>query len=204
MKKKAVDIFSDWADNGKDLGMETGHSKAVNTMLEYLLRNQKTPFDFIDAGCGNGWVIRKIKKNKYSKVAIGVDGAKSMIKKAIDSDPKGKYYHTDLLGWSPIEKVDFVHSMEVLYYFMDPRSLLDHIMGYWLKPGGKFISGLDYYEENINSHTWPTNLNTNMTLLSIEEWGVLLKNCGMKNIKTFQTNTSPTFLGTLVIYGEKE
>ena len=87
---------------------------------------------------------------------------------------------------------------------MDPRSLLDHIMVSWLKPGGKFISGLDYYEENINSHTWPTNLNTNMTLLSIEEWGVLLKNCGMKNIKTFQINTSPTFLGTLVIYGEKE
>ena len=204
MKKKAIDIFSDWAENGKDLGMETGHSKAVNTMLKYLLRNQKTPFNFIDAGCGNGWVIRRIKKNKYTKVAIGVDGAKSMIKKAIDSDPKGKYYHADLLRWFPTEKVDFVQSMEVLYYFNEPKSLVDHIMTSWLKPGGKFISGLDYYEENINSHSWPTNLNTDMTLLSMKKWGELLKNCGLKNIKIFQTNTSPTFLGTLVIYGEKE
>jgi len=73
----------------------------------------------------------------------------------------------------------------------------------WLKPGGKFISGLDYYEENINSHTWPTSLNTDMTLLSMQKWGDLLKNCGLKNIKVFQTNTSSTFLGTLVIYGEK-
>ena len=204
MKKKATDIFSDWAENGKDLGMEISHSKAVNTMLKYLLRNQKKSFDFIDAGCGNGWVIRKVKKNKQCKVAIGVDGAKIMIEKAVVNDPKGKYYHTDLLKWSPSKKVDFIHSMEVLYYFNKPKTLITHMITSWLKPGGKFISGLDYYEENINSHTWPTSLNTDMTLLSMQKWGDLLKNCGLKNIKVFQTNISSTFLGTLVIYGEKE
>lgn len=204
MKRKAVDIFSDWAKTGKDLGMETGHSNAVDTMLELLLKNQKTTFDFIDAGCGNGWVIRNVKKNKHSKIVIGVDGAKNMIKKAIKTDPTGKYYHTDLLKWSPAEKVDFVHSMEVLYYFKRPKTLVNHIISSWLKPGGKFISGLDYYEENLDSHSWPTSLNTNMTLLSMEKWGELLKNCGLKNTKIFQTNSSQTFIGTLVIYGEKE
>ena len=203
MKKNAIDIFSDWAESGKDRGMELGHSKAVEMMLEDLLSKQKTPFDLIDAGCGNGWVIRKIKKNQLNKVAIGVDGASNMIKKAIEQDPKGIYYLADLLKWSPRKKVDFVHSMEVLYYFKEPKSLLSHIINTWLKPGGKFISGLDYYKENIDSHSWPISLNTEMTLLSMEKWGALLKNCGFKNIKIYQTNVSQTFIGTLVIYGEK-
>ena len=67
MKKKAIDIFSDWAESGKDRGMELGNSKAVERMLEHLLSKQMTPFDLIDAGCGNGWVIRKIKKINLTK-----------------------------------------------------------------------------------------------------------------------------------------
>jgi SAM-dependent methyltransferase len=204
MKEKATDIFSNWAKDGKDLGMETGHSKSVQTMLNLLLKNQNSPFDFIDAGCGNGWVIRKIKKNKLCKNAFGVDGAKGMIEKAFENDLDGSYFHADLLKWSPSKKVDFVHSMEVLYYFESPELLVNHIIDSWLKPGGKFISGLDYYKENRSSHTWPVKLNTYMNLLSIKKWGELLKNCDLQNTKVFQTNTSKNFPGTVVIYGEKK
>jgi hypothetical protein len=73
----------------------------------------------------------------------------------------------------------------------------------WLKPKGKIISGLDFYSENISSHSWPKALNTEMKLLSIDQWRNLLSSCGLINIETFQTNASKTFPGTLVLYGEK-
>jgi hypothetical protein len=93
--------------------------------------------------------------------------------------------------------------MEVLYYFKNPEVLIKHMVDKWLKPKGKIISGLDFYSENISSHSWPKALNTEMKLLSIDQWRNLLSSCGLINIETFQTNASKTFPGTLVLYGEK-
>ena len=36
--KKATDVFGQWAEIGKDLGMEEGHSKPVDEMLEYAIK----------------------------------------------------------------------------------------------------------------------------------------------------------------------
>ena len=35
--RKAKDVFNEWAENGKDLGMETGHADAVEEMLKFSL-----------------------------------------------------------------------------------------------------------------------------------------------------------------------
>ena len=59
-EKKATEIFSQWVLNGKDEGMEKNHSNAVNVMLDELVGSQTSPFSIIDAGCGNGWVVREI------------------------------------------------------------------------------------------------------------------------------------------------
>ncbi|MBT5115186.1 MAG: nodulation protein S NodS, partial [Candidatus Marinimicrobia bacterium] len=61
--RHATDIFSEWALGGKDEGMEKNHSLSVREMLLHLTKNVKTSFSFIDAGCGNGWVVRKMQKN---------------------------------------------------------------------------------------------------------------------------------------------
>ena len=203
MTKKATDIFNEWAETGKDEGMKKNHSSAVGTMLSYLLKGQTKEFDFIDAGCGNGWVVREMKKQNLCKRSIGVDGAKKMIQKAAEIDINGSYYHNELMDWVPKSRVDFIHSMEVLYYFKKPEVLIRHMVNEWLKPKGKIISGLDYYSENISSHSWPKLLNTEMKLLSIDQWRNLLNSCDLTNIEIFQTNASKTFPGTLVIYGEK-
>ena len=57
MQNKATELFSDWADIGKDEGMAEAHSPAVNQILEQTLSGNKSHFNFIDAGCGNGCLL---------------------------------------------------------------------------------------------------------------------------------------------------
>ena len=130
MQRKATDIFSEWAEVGKDAGMETNHAQAVDKMLRHLVNSRTSPFSFIDAGCGNGWVVRKIRKHDLCKSAIGVDGAIEMIRKARTIDEHGAYFHSDLMEWTPSQEADFVHSMEVIYYFKQPEKLIFHICFY--------------------------------------------------------------------------
>ena len=54
-----IEVFSNWALNGKDEGMEKNHSASVENMIKYSTKGVDK-YKFIDAGCGNGWVIRKM------------------------------------------------------------------------------------------------------------------------------------------------
>ena len=203
MIRKATDIFSEWASIGKDEGMQRNHWNAVKKMFQILNKEQSQPFSFIDAGCGNGWAVREMLKNPLCLNAVGVDGAIEMIERAKKTDPNGNYIYKDLMGWKPKTLVDIVHSMEVIYYFNDPKKLILHMKDKWLKPNGKLIIGLDFYKENTDCHNWPKKLNTKMTLLSIKEWTRILKNCGLGDIKNYQTNSSDSFKGTLILYAKK-
>ena len=51
----------------KDLGMQKNHERAVSRMLEILTININKSYSFIDAGCGNGWVVRKMLENHSVK-----------------------------------------------------------------------------------------------------------------------------------------
>ena len=203
-EKKVIDLFNHWALSGKDIGMEERHSKSVEAMLRNFIENQTVPFSFIDAGCGNGWLVRKILTHPLCDIAIGVDGAGEMIKKAINLDSNGEYFHSDLIEWVPNKLVDLVHCMEVIYYFENPKKIILHILENWLKSKGTIIVGMDYYLENENCHSWPKDLNVSMTLLSINDWSDLFHQCGLKNISSYQVNKQSDFLGTLVIKGERE
>tara|TARA_B100000945_G_scaffold265769_1_gene225336 strand:+ start:110 stop:727 length:618 start_codon:yes stop_codon:yes gene_type:complete len=200
---KATDIFSDWALEGRDIGMENNHTTAVNKMLKKIINFYVNPFSFVDAGCGNGWVVRKMSNHPLCIKSIGVDGALEMIKKAKKIDPNGAYIHSELMEWVPDDKVDCVHSMEVIYYFTEPKKIISHIVENWLKSNGLIIMGLDYYAENLKSHSWPSDLNTNMTLLSKNEWMELFNSCGLINTSINQVNPKGDFPGTLVVNGIK-
>ena len=47
MQNKATELFSDWADIGKDKGMAKAHSPAVNQILDKALSGNKSHFNFI-------------------------------------------------------------------------------------------------------------------------------------------------------------
>ena len=203
MKKSPIEIFSEWVDNGKDDGMEVNHSSAVSIMLNKVL-NISNDYSFIDAGCGNGWVVRKVSNNRNCLKAIGIDGSKKMIEKAKSLDAINNYYCNELSTWKPSEKVEIVHSMEVLYYFKNPLIVIKNIYNNWLKENGKFIMGIDFYFENQPSHNWPEKTNVSiMTLLSIKQWEDLFVKAGFKNIETSRSGEENEWKGTLIIMASK-
>ena len=112
MKLNAIDIFSNWANSGKDERMASAHKDAVKEILSFVLESYTKPFSLIDAGCGNGWVIRDVLSNSLCSKAIGIDGSFEMIKKAKSIDPNGEYYCSDLIDWRPKFKVDVVATRE--------------------------------------------------------------------------------------------
>ena len=204
MQNKATDLFSKWAKKGKDKGMAESHSPAVNQILDKVLAKRKSNFNFIDAGCGNGWVVRKVRETPFCKKALGVDGASAMIKNAREIDPNGEYYLEDLLSWSPKNKAEFIFSMEVFYYFKNPKALTKHIVDNWLELGGILAIGLDHYIGNPDSYSWSDDLNVHMTLKDESEWLQIFKDAGLSNCNSFKVNESSDSEGTLAIYGEYE
>ena len=199
IKKSPVEIFSDWVDLGKDEGMEINHKEAVDEMLK-TVTNSKNSFSFIDAGCGNGWVVRKVSKLKNCERSSGVDGSLKMINKARRLDNINEYICAELSTWKPKNKKDIVHTMEVLYYFKKPLIVLENIFENWINENGKFIMGIDFYYENKSSHDWPekTNVDT-MTLLNIKQWEKLVINAGFKNVRSWTVGKKNNWNGTLII-----
>ena len=203
MKKNAIEVFGEWADLNKDFGMEKNHRDSVNNMINYSTRNLDH-FTFIDAGCGNGWVIRKISENKKCEKAIGVDGSKKMIAKAKKIRPGYEYHCADLMNWRPQEKVNIVHSMEVIYYVEDPKKLINDIFNFWLKPNGRLIIGIDFYFENKISHSWPESCGIkDMKLFSEKDWIDFFKSAGYNDIKSWRYGEKDDSKGTLIITGIK-
>ncbi len=202
-KRPPVDVFSDWAINGKDMGMEKNHKLSVDNMIEFSVKKLNS-FTFLDAGCGNGWVVRKVSKLNKCIKAIGIDGSKKMIEKAKSIDKKNKYYCKNLLDWKPKNKIDLVHSMEVFYYFENPKELIKHIYLSWLKKNSRLIMGIDYYYENKTSHSWPNECGISvMSLFSQKKWKNFFSEVGFKKIKSWKVGQKKDWNGTLIITGIK-
>ena len=198
----ATDVFSEWAEQGRDIGMEKGHSASVSEMLEAAIPNLPQPFSAIDIGCGNGWVVRKLTTLGANR-SEGVDGASEMIANARTIDPSGTYHEAKLPEWTPKTKFDLVHSMEFLYYLRNPETMVKKIHDEWLNEGGWLIAGIDHYLEHEASLEWPDKLSVHMTTMSIVEWGNVLQNAGFQNIKIWQAAAEDNFPGTLAMLGQR-
>ena len=131
-----------------------------------------------------------------------LDGAEAMIHKAKQIDSSGDYQHAILPDYFPENQVDFVHSMEFIYYLEDPISVLKEIREHWLKPNGWAVFGIDFYQEHHQSHDWPEKVGVHMTMMSASEWLNGWKEAGFTNIQSWHANPSPGFPGTLVITGQ--
>ncbi|PXY72326.1 MAG: nodulation protein S NodS [Methanobacteriota archaeon] len=197
----ATDVFSEWAEQGRDIGMEKGHSASVSEMLESAIPHLPQPFSAIDIGCGNGWVVRKLATLGARRVE-GVDGASEMIANARAIDPSGTYHEEKLPKWAPKNRFDLVHTMEFLYYLKNPQEMLTKIHDEWLEDGGWLVAGVDHYLEHEASLDWPNTLNVHMTTMSIDEWKTLMEKAGFRNIKIWQAAATDNFSGTLAMLGQ--
>jgi SAM-dependent methyltransferase len=201
--RSVSEVFSEWAAAGEDAGMERQHAPAVHEILrEALVAIGNRPFTAIDAGCGNGWVVRWLRTQPGCTDAIGVDASASMIAKARATDPEGDYELADLLRWTPPRRVDLVHAMEVLYYLEDPLALLKRMRTHWLRPGGWVALGVDYYQENKESHSWPVQLGLRMTNWSKDQWAAALREAGFTGEHLWYAAPGPYMPGTLAMIAQ--
>jgi len=202
MKQSPIEVFNNWAEIGKDEGMADGHRSAVLQMLELSL--PKRPFSFLDAGCGNGWVVRLVKSMEDCLLSEGIDGSVKMIEKARETDRLNTYYREDLTKWSPNKKYDVIHSMEVFYYLEKPEELLAKIHDNWLGTNGRLVMGIDFYRENTVSHDWPEKCGINlMRLFSEKDWIQMFKKAGFEEVSARRLDAKEGWAGTLCVIGQK-
>jgi len=199
--------FDEWAQNGRAELMEKEHGKNVSKFLRTISFDK--PFTFLDVGCGNGWVVRKISEESNCKKSIGIDKSKKMIiesKKRI-INKKEEFFHTDVESWKHISKFDFIFSMESLYYVNSIELALEKIYKI-LKPGGQFFCGTDFYTDNKATAKWAKIMKIQMHLHSKKEWKGFFQNTGFnvktKHVKDLKnTKKWKRELGTLFIIGTK-
>ena len=202
----ATEVFSEWAEKGKDIGMEKGHASAVEDMINFAIQdriNLERNFSFLDLGCGNGWVVRRVETDPLCVRAVGIDGAKQMIEKATQGDSKSEYLHKNIDTYSSPDKFDLIHSMEVLYYLENPALTVKKIADSWLNEGGRLIAGVDLYYENQESHSWEDRVGTKMMMLKEAEWIEIFSSAGLKDVKSWRSNQNQDWAGTLVLTGKK-
>lgn len=199
--RPANEVFTEWAVAGRDMTMQQHHAAAVNEMLAVALAALDTRHGYtaIDAGCGNGWIVRMLRSSTGCLTATGVDGSAGMIAKARSSDPQGQYVIADLSTWKPDDRVDLVVSMEVLYYLQDPVALLRNMAVNWLKPGGVAVVGIDHYQENEPSLGWPKALRVHMTTWPEARWLTALDEAGFEVLRSWRAAAGPDEAGTLAM-----
>ena len=201
------ETFDKWAEKGRAELMEEEHGKNVSKFLESILFDK--PFTFLDVGCGNGWIVRKIAKEKYCKKSIGIDKSEKMIiqaKKKTESK-KEEYIHTDIESMNHRGRFNFVFSMESLYYTDSIEIALEKIFKL-LKPGGQFFCGTDFYTDNKATARWAGIMKIQMHLHSKKEWREFFKKTGFnvktKNVKDLKNKKKwKREHGTLFIIGTK-
>jgi ubiquinone/menaquinone biosynthesis C-methylase UbiE len=199
--------FDKWAENGRAELMEIEHGKNVTKFFDKISFDK--PFTFLDFGCGNGWVVRKISKQLNCKKAIGIDKSKKMItqaKKKIEND-KEKFIHTDIDSWKYRGKFNYVFSMESLYYVDTIEKSLQKIYKL-LSPGGVFFCGTDFYTDNKATARWAKIMKIQMHLHSEKEWKKFFENAGFKvktrHIRDLKSKKKwKKEFGTLFIIGTK-
>jgi len=204
--QKPTEIFGKWAEEGKDVGMEKGHATSVKDMLHFALQERNNigkKFSFLDLGCGNGWAARKVSKNTLCTDAIGLDGAEQMIINAKKTEGQVEYIHADINSYVPNRKFDLIHSMEVLYYLEDPAKKVKKFNNDWLEDQGRLIIGIDHYYENLDSHSWEEKVGTPMLMLKEAEWLDIFFESGLNDVKSWRSNPSKDWSGTLVLTGKK-
>jgi len=166
---KVKKTFDSWAASGRSELMEKEHSKNVLKFLTSISFSK--PFTFLDVGCGNGWVVRKIAQLDNCKKAIGIDKSKKMVLKAKleKKSPNESYVISDIISWKYRGKFDYIFSMESLYYSSPMESALKKIYRL-LKPRGQFFCGTDFYKDNRATTQWSKIMKLQLDLRSKSQW----------------------------------
>ena len=169
-------VFDEFVTSGRDKTMATGHQYSVDTILN-TIRMDKS-FSFMDVGCGNGWVVRRMAANPHCTRAVGIDKSSLMIQNAkkLQRHPHEQYHIMSLDRWTSAP-FDLIFSMESLYYTESVSRSISKIYS-MLLTGGRFVCGTDYYTENPDTKCWADSMPITMHLHSESEWAEMFVKSG--------------------------
>jgi ubiquinone/menaquinone biosynthesis C-methylase UbiE len=175
--------FNDWARAGRGEGMEKGHRPVGEQAIELMAISRDARV--LDVGCGSGWATRLMAAKASDGRAVGIDIADEMIKLARESSMSTSNVEFHIAGAErlPFRDAEFTHafSMESLYYYADIPGALREIKRV-LEPGGRFVTVVDLYQENLPSHQWVDQLKVPVQLLSSAEYRSLFEHAGFVNV----------------------
>ena len=180
-------VFNDWATNGRADSMEQGHT--INARRAFERLNLQPGQHYMDIGCGNGYSVRWAAETEPTISAVGIDVSEEMIRysrQLSENHGNTRFIHAPL----PVPELkpncfDAIFSMEVLYYLEDLQWGIQHVHRL-LKPGGLFVSTIDFYTENPASHGWPEAVGLTMNLLSKDEWKKSFEHVGLEVVEQAQ------------------
>lgn len=173
------DVFDEWAEAGRDRGMEERHWHTAKHALE------RMPVEagdvVLDLGCGSGYAGRALAAATEVSRVYGLDGSVQMARNA-------RSYTNDcavgfLVGdfeFLPFESgsVDHVFSMEAFYYAADPFEALREVRRV-LRPGGTFYCAVDYVADNPHTAEWDEYVDLEMTRWSRAEYREAFREAGL-------------------------
>lgn len=171
--------FDEWANAGKDRGMEQRH---WHTAKEGLARMPVESGDrVLDLGTGSGYALRALRETRDAGPSVGLDGSPAMAKNArsYTDDPKLSFVHGDFhhLPFAA-DSLDHVWSMEAFYYADEPSRVLSEIRRV-LRPGGTFFCAVNFFEESVHTHEWAQNLDVGMQLWSQRQYREAFRAAGL-------------------------
>lgn len=191
MNEKVIETFDEWAENGRDVGMEEGHGDVVRQVVS---RMDIRPGErILDLGCGNGWATRLLAQAEAGVQAIGLDASPRMIARADELHSFTIRARYDLGSFEALEfpdhEFDRVFSMEALYYASDlEKSLVEAFRV--LKPGGRADIVVDFYKESPATANWGDVMGLDLHFLGEAEWKAALERVGFTNVATVRVRDS--------------
>jgi ubiquinone/menaquinone biosynthesis C-methylase UbiE len=185
MSNPAADVFDQWARDGKDSGMEDGHSDVVNQVIKTM--NIHPGDQILDLGCGNGWATRILAKQAPGAQAIGIDASPEMIARAESLHSltiRARYEQSTFESLDfPDAKFQHVFSMEALYYSPDPAQVIAEAHRL-LSEGGSIDIIIDCYQERTATHGWGDALDLTLQVLPEAAWAQFLTDAGFHKVAT--------------------
>jgi len=79
---------------------------------------------FLEIGCGEGYIIGRIKRMKPDARCVGLDNDPIAIKGARICHPSVEFICIDVYDYAPTEKFDTVILPEVIEHLEDPKKIL--------------------------------------------------------------------------------
>ncbi|MEF8791203.1 MAG: class I SAM-dependent methyltransferase [Haloarculaceae archaeon] len=170
--------FDAWAADGRDRGMEARHWHTAKPILARM--PVEAGETVLDLGSGSGYAARALRETKEAGRAYGLDGSAEMVRNARSyTDDPDVTFLQGAFGRLPFaaDSIDHCFSMEAFYYASDPHRTLRELDRV-LRPGGTFFCAVNYYEENVHSHGWASNVGVEMTRWSREEYRDAFRSAG--------------------------